>query len=1169
MPTSGTTGSTKTISSITPDTGYSIGTVSVVRNDNGNALTVSGSGSSRTFTMPASTVTVSVSFTAISYTITKSTPTNGSFTVPASGTGGSTITISSINPNTGYSIDMVRVVRNDNGIELTVSGSGSSRTFSMPYCAVTVSVSFTAISYTITKSASTNGSFSVPASGTIGSTITISSITPDASYSLDMVRVVRNDNGTELTVSGSGSSRTFSMPACAVTVSVSFTLTPYTIIKSTPISGSFSVPTLGPPGSTITISSITPDFGYSIDMVRVVRNDNGTELTVNGSGSARTFTMPYCAVTVSVTFKEIYDIIKSTPTNGSFTVPASETGGSTITISSIAPDFGYSIDMVRVVRNDNGTELTISGSGSSRTFTMPYCAVTVSVSFTLTPYAITKSTPVAGSFSVPTSGTGGSTITISSITPDNDYSIDMVSVVRNDNGTELTVSGTGDSRTFTMPYCAVTVSVSFTLTPYTIIKSTPTNGSFTVPALGTPGSTITISSITADFGYSIDMVRVVRNDNGIELTVNGSGNYLRTFTMPYCDVTVSVTFKEIYTITKSTPTNGSFTVPTSGIGGSTIMISSITPDAGYSLDMVRVVRNDSGTELTVSGSGNSRIFTMPYCDVTVDVSFILTPYTIIKSTPADGSFTVPTLGTPGSTITISSITPDAGYSIDVVSVVRNDNGIELTVSGSDDSRTFTMPYCDVTVAVSFTLAPYAIIKSTSAEGSFTVPASGIPGSTITISSITPDFGYSIDMVRVVRNDNGIELTVSGSGSSRTFTMPYCEVTVNISFKETYDIIKSTLTNGSFEVLESGTGGSTITISSITPDAGYLLDMVRVVRNDNGIELTVSGTGDSRTFTMPYCAVTVSVSFTAIPYTIIKATTTDGSFEVPAWGTPGSAITISITPDMCRIIDTVRVVRNDSGMKLTLIGSGDIRTFIMPYCDVTVTVSFMVEHDYDATNDTCVNCGKHCDFNTFIDVTETEVGGNALTVNYRVNEVIPDNIIITIGYDCYRVLQDPFRNDHNVETTPGSYSFTMPMPESVARYKVKGYYWSWVSDHSETNIKDYCLPDSPETIYHKVTKSEEVVDQVSISLLNGLYAAVFIPATVPIVISVISGTVISVGLGEALSSVSEGQYVVITSGWEGDEIHVHTEIYCCLTCYEDRIEKNIAPISVNDIRLPLE
>jgi len=61
--------------------------------------------------------------------------------------------------------------------------------------------------------------------------------------------------------------------------------------------------------------------------------------------------------------------------------------------------------------------------------------------------------------------------------------------------------------------------------------TTGSNGSFTVPATGTTGSIITISSITANAGYSIGTVSVTRNDTGAAVPVSGAGNS-RTFTMP-------------------------------------------------------------------------------------------------------------------------------------------------------------------------------------------------------------------------------------------------------------------------------------------------------------------------------------------------------------------------------------------------------------------------------------------------------------------------------------------------------------------------------------------------------------------------------------------------------------------------------------------------------------
>lgn len=75
-----------------------------------------------------------------------------------------------------------------------------------------------------------------------------------------------------------------------------------------------------------------------------------------------------------------------------------------------------------------------------------------------------------------------------------------------------------------------------------------------------------------------------------------------------------------YKITKTAPSNGTFTVPTSAMVGA-VSISNITPSAGYSIGTVSVKRTDNGTAISVSGSGNSRSFTMPAAAVTVSVTF--------------------------------------------------------------------------------------------------------------------------------------------------------------------------------------------------------------------------------------------------------------------------------------------------------------------------------------------------------------------------------------------------------------------------------------------------------------------------------------------------------------------------------------------------------------------
>jgi len=147
-----------------------------------------------------------------------------------------------------------------------------------------------------------------------------------------------------------------------------------------------------------------------------------------------------------------------------------------------------------------------------------------------------------------------------------------------------------------------TVTVVALTTTYTIIKNSPINGSFSGPSSGVTGSVIPIT-IQPHPGYSIGSVIVTRSDTGASVAVCGSGNS-RTFTMPASSVTVRVSFtvSPSYSITKIAPTNGSFSVPTSGVSGRMITIT-IHPNPGYTVGSVIITRNDTGASIAVSGTG--------------------------------------------------------------------------------------------------------------------------------------------------------------------------------------------------------------------------------------------------------------------------------------------------------------------------------------------------------------------------------------------------------------------------------------------------------------------------------------------------------------------------------------------------------------------------------------
>ncbi len=86
----------------------------------------------------------------------------------------------------------------------------------------------------------------------------------------------------------------------------------------------------------------------------------------------------------------------------------------------------------------------------------------ISVDSSITGGSITAATTIAAEAS---SATGGQTVTLTAA-PNEGYELDTVTVTKNGGGTVAT-SGTGNTRTFTMPEEAVTVSATFTLAPKT------------------------------------------------------------------------------------------------------------------------------------------------------------------------------------------------------------------------------------------------------------------------------------------------------------------------------------------------------------------------------------------------------------------------------------------------------------------------------------------------------------------------------------------------------------------------------------------------------------------------------------------------------------------------------------------------------------------------------
>ena len=100
----------------------------------------------------------------------------------------------------------------------------STITFTMPAGNVSLTASFEFIDYTINvASGITNGSLSVSSTANYGETVTVTA-TPSEYHALDSIIVT--NNGSALTLTGEGNTRTFTMPAAPVTVTATFKITP-------------------------------------------------------------------------------------------------------------------------------------------------------------------------------------------------------------------------------------------------------------------------------------------------------------------------------------------------------------------------------------------------------------------------------------------------------------------------------------------------------------------------------------------------------------------------------------------------------------------------------------------------------------------------------------------------------------------------------------------------------------------------------------------------------------------------------------------------------------------------------------------------------------------------------------------------------------------------------
>ena len=826
----------------------------------------------------------------VSYNGTTISNTTKSFSVES----GSSATIT-ITPNSGYRLSKFTV----NGTDRTSYVSNNQYTISSINANTTVSVTFEAITYTLSIQSGSGGSVSY--NGTTisnttrsfsvesGSSATIT-ITPNSGYRLSRLVV----NSVDRTSSVSNNKYTISNITANTTVAVTFEQIPVTTYTLSIQSGSggsvsyngttisnttksFSVES----GSSATIT-ITPNSGYRLNRLVV----NSVDRTSNVSNNQYTISNITANTTVAVTFEQIpvttytlsiqsgsggyvsYDGTTISNTTRSFSVES----GSSATIS-ITPNSGYRLSRLVV----NSVDRTSNVSNNQYTISNITANTTVAVTF--------EQIPVTTYTLSIQSGSGGS-----------------------------------------VSYNGTTIS--------------NTTKSFSVES----GSSATIS-ITPNSGYRLSRLVV----NSVDRTSNVSNNKY-TISNITANTTVAVTFEQIpvttYTLSIQSGSGGSVSYDGTTISNTTKSFSvesgssatiTITPNSGYRLS--RLVVNS--TDRTSNVSNNKYTISNITANTTVAVTFEqipVTTYTLSIQSGSGGSvsyngttisnttksFSVES----GSSATIT-ITPNSGYRLNRLVV----NSIDRTSNVSNNKYTISNITANTTVAVTFEQIPvttYTLSIQSGSGGSVSYNGTTISNATKSFSvesgssatiSISPNSGYKLSKLTV----NGSDRTSFVSNNQYTIS----NITANINLVVTYETITYTLS------IQSGSGGSVsyngTTISNttksfsvthgssatitITPNSGYRLSRLVV----NSTDRTSNVSNNQYTISNITANTTVSVVFEQIPTpTYTLTVTASGNGSATYNGTTvrkgsqsfsleeGSSATIAFTPDEWHQLGSVKV-----------------------------------------------------------------------------------------------------------------------------------------------------------------------------------------------------------------------------------------------------------------------
>ena len=1012
---------------VNANSGYRVQAVSVKSTAN-SAVTYpfTQSGSAYSFTMPTDNVTVNVSFVRV-YTVSQAVQNSSWGKVSITNTSGvATDTFAAnetakINVNvtnglyvvTGISVDTVAAPQRN-----IASGSSAALTFTMPAENVMATVTYGSNpgnAYPIGAPDLSNGTIQVYSDAQGGSPLsTVQSgqlvyldVQPEQGYEL-----IGNIGYTNGNTSGSVSSNGYQsnrlsltipadmQPGQTVTLSADFELINYPIKSSVTAGGSITgLAASATMGKTVTFTvSVNDTFRLQAVSVKSTANDTVTyPYSQSGSGNAFTFTMPPDAVTVNVSFVQLYTVSQD-PQNAPYgTVSITNASGTStnmfakddwVTVNVNVTDGQWVVGKISI---DNPQKDIATGS-SAGTFQMPQGNVKVTVTYVTNPgnqYPIGAAGLSHGAIQVYSASSGGSLVSTVqtgqtvylAVQPELGYQLSgntigykagtITNTIPADNyltaRLSFSVPGMQPGETVSFSATFVAINYSITASPGTGGSLQNQAGSAPMASSSTVGQVVNFS-VKPDANYRLhaDSVKCTYTEPGKTQTIITLSDPYQ-FTMPAANVTVSATFDYLNTVTLSMPANGSAAITDAGGNvlqsparfgpGDTVKITT-TPNEGYFLDSI----TENGT--LVSGGS----FSMPSTPVTVIVTFKTQVYSVIINTTLYGQISAQSPSGAygarmGDTVYLT-MQPEPGYVGVGNSLTLSDSNVILTTSTSNVLYYFTMPAHDVTVSGTFALTDLNItVMDTTGGGTIAAQLNGAnvqtaqKGNSLTLD-VKPSNTYRVKAgtVKYSYIEGGVTKEVY-LGAPYAFTMPAYDITVSAAFERIYSVTVSPAPDPNKEGTVSVTNisgaatfaeGDVVNVN-VTPNSPYRV--TSIIESDS-LKLPQEII-DIGSFVMPAANVTIAVTFEIPAYNISASWTGSGFITASVLNVAsikanaGELVTLTLQPSTgYKYNGSITITPDSGGDPITPDRTNDVAqstaifTFTMPRDSVTVSSGFV-------------------------------------------------------------------------------------------------------------------------------------------------------------------------------------------------------------------------------------